>query len=844
MPKLSLNWSQLGPVGTELGSSQTFNVSGIDVNVDFIAEDEGARAISATEDLYVAPGEEFSDDLGLKLFGIGGATSIEDTSRTWITFSSTDSAYADVVQNVSFRLTDIDTGAGADIPGGTAGNHLDHIRVVAFDAEGKQLPVTITPGSAVDESYGTLEGTGDDLSPSDAAASALVEIEGPVAGFKIDYNNGDAAPQRVFVSDIHFETIPADGLDGIVEGTGSDDLIDLGYDGDPEGDRIDAGDNIFPGNGPDDDIVKAGGGDDTVMAGEGSDTVHGGDGGDDISTGNAEGGGLGLIDREIFPGTPTDPDPEDDRDLVEGEDGDDVISTGDDRDTIYGGAGNDTIEGGIDDDSVEGGAGNDSITDLQGADTIGGGGGNDTIIAGTDTFSDYVGDDPNLPLTGFPGILSDPNTEDGRDLVDAGNCNDYVETGDDADTILGGTGNDTLDGGIDDDSILGGAGHDSIIGAHGSDTALGGDGDDFIDTRGEVSGALFPNEPDATDPVPENDRDYVEGGAGNDTVTTGDDDDTVFGGAGDDVIDLGIDDDSAEGGAGADTIEGGAGDDTLTGGDGADMLSGGDDRDVFIGADAGDVIAGGGGGDDFDTLDLREVGPFRLTDLVPDAEGDGRDGTIEFLDADDNVTGTATFTNIEGIICFTPGTVIATPRGERLVEDLEPGDRVITRDNGIQEIAWTGATSLTGHQLARKPHMRPILIQAGALGNGLPEQDLLVSPNHRVLVANDKTALYFDESEVLVAAKHLTGLAGVDEVASLGVTYLHFMFERHEVVLSNGAWTESFQPGDHSLKGIGNAQRAEILDLFPELKSEGTVAGGFQAARRTLKKHEARLLSE
>jgi hypothetical protein len=75
----------------------------------------------------------------------------------------------------------------------------------------------------------------------------------------------------------------------------------------------------------------------------------------------------------------------------------------------------------------------------------------------------------------------------------------------------------------------------------------------------------------------------------------------------------------------------------------------------------------------------------------------------------------------------------------------------------------------------------------------------------------------------------------------LGVTYIHFMFAQHEVVLSDGAWTESFQPGDLSLKGVGNAQRNEILELFPELKTqEGLKA--YSAARRSLKKHEARLL--
>ena len=67
------------------------------------------------------------------------------------------------------------------------------------------------------------------------------------------------------------------------------------------------------------------------------------------------------------------------------------------------------------------------------------------------------------------------------------------------------------------------------------------------------------------------------------------------------------------------------------------------------------------------------------------------------------------------------------------------------------------------------------------------------------------------------------------------------MFDRHEVVLSNGAWTESFQPGDYTLKGMGNAQRKEIFELFPELKTEAGLED-YTAARRTLKRHEAQLL--
>lgn len=202
-----------------------------------------------------------------------------------------------------------------------------------------------------------------------------------------------------------------------------------------------------------------------------------------------------------------------------------------------------------------------------------------------------------------------------------------------------------------------------------------------------------------------------------------------------------------------------------------------------------------------------------------------------------------TFREINGIIpCFTPGTVIATPRGERLVEKLQAGDRVITRDNGLQQIRWIGRRDLDSAELLRAPHLTPVLIRAGRLGRGLPERDLLVSPNHRVLMNNEKTALYFEDREVLAAAKHMTDLEGIDMADAGPVSYIHFMFDQHELVLSGGVWTESFQPGAQTLDGMGAEQRSEIFALFPQLRTlEGI--GAYQAARRSLRKHETQLLT-
>jgi len=160
----------------------------------------------------------------------------------------------------------------------------------------------------------------------------------------------------------------------------------------------------------------------------------------------------------------------------------------------------------------------------------------------------------------------------------------------------------------------------------------------------------------------------------------------------------------------------------------------------------------------------------------------------------------------------------------------------------LQEIRWVGRRDLTGQELCQAPNLKPVLIRAGSLGRGLPERDMMVSPQHRMLINNNRSALYFDEREVLAAAKHLTGMEGVDTVEASGVSYIHFMFDQHEVVLSNGAWTESFQPGEQVMDGMGDAQRNEIYDLFPELR-EAEGLKDYQAARRSLKKYEAKLLT-
>lgn len=176
--------------------------------------------------------------------------------------------------------------------------------------------------------------------------------------------------------------------------------------------------------------------------------------------------------------------------------------------------------------------------------------------------------------------------------------------------------------------------------------------------------------------------------------------------------------------------------------------------------------------------------------------------------------------DVEIVPCFTLGTWIATPSGSVCVEDLKVGDLVLTKDRGPQPVRWIGRRKLSAATLRSHPNLRPIRIAAGALGRATPATDLIVSPQHRVLVRSQIAQRMFGASEVLCAAKQLIEVEGIDIALDIDeVEYFHILFDWHEVVISNGAETESLYTGAQALNGIVPQAKDEIFALFPELRN-------------------------
>ena len=185
------------------------------------------------------------------------------------------------------------------------------------------------------------------------------------------------------------------------------------------------------------------------------------------------------------------------------------------------------------------------------------------------------------------------------------------------------------------------------------------------------------------------------------------------------------------------------------------------------------------------------------------------------------------------LACFVRGTLIETANGPRYIETLKQGDLVMTRDRGAQPLVWTGGRKVDG-----TGDLAPVHFAAGALGNIRP---LLVSPNHRILITGWEAELHFGQDEVLVPAKGLINGTTIRQDPVDFVTYHHILFDQHEVVLSEGIYTESFPPG-RALLTHDRHMYQEMVTIFPELAHPDFEAP-FPTARPCLKPYEARLLA-
>ncbi|MGD7069042.1 Hint domain-containing protein [Acetobacter sp. AAB5] len=156
----------------------------------------------------------------------------------------------------------------------------------------------------------------------------------------------------------------------------------------------------------------------------------------------------------------------------------------------------------------------------------------------------------------------------------------------------------------------------------------------------------------------------------------------------------------------------------------------------------------------------------------------------------------------DGTPCYCRGTLIETDRGEVPVEHLQIGDQVRTLEHGFRPIRWIGRRAYSGQFAAGNPDVLPVIFRRGSLAEGLPRQDLSVSPLH---------AMYLDN--VLVPAVALVNGTSIMQAEAMDeVAYFHIELESHDIIFANGTWSETFVD-DESRGMFHNA--VEYATLYP-----------------------------
>lgn len=235
------------------------------------------------------------------------------------------------------------------------------------------------------------------------------------------------------------------------------------------------------------------------------------------------------------------------------------------------------------------------------------------------------------------------------------------------------------------------------------------------------------------------------------------------------------------------------------------------------------------------TLPSGEMITFNVDGTVTiESDGDIGENVFSYTIEDSDGNSDVGFVTVTTAPCFVAGTRIITNKGEVLIEALEPGDMVLTRDNGFQPLRWIGQTTRRA-----EGKDAPIRFESGALG---AHETVEVSPNHRVLVTSTRAILLFGEPEVLVKAKDLVNDSTIrPREDGAPVTYVHLLFDRHEIVRGNGLDSESYHPGHETIESFDAETREEILRLLPNCDAMMGYGYG-PAARISLRAFEARAL--
>jgi hypothetical protein len=162
---------------------------------------------------------------------------------------------------------------------------------------------------------------------------------------------------------------------------------------------------------------------------------------------------------------------------------------------------------------------------------------------------------------------------------------------------------------------------------------------------------------------------------------------------------------------------------------------------------------------------------------------------------------------------------VRTPCGARHVANLRPGDLIVTRDRGLRPVRLVWTRTVTEAETAADPALAPVCLRARAIGPMMPQRDLVLAGDHRLLIPGYRLAGGPGTAPALIPAREIAGTsdaAFVDRGRG-DMTFYNLVFDTHEVFAANGLPVESFHITEASVEAVPATERARILQVFPSV---------------------------
>lgn len=166
---------------------------------------------------------------------------------------------------------------------------------------------------------------------------------------------------------------------------------------------------------------------------------------------------------------------------------------------------------------------------------------------------------------------------------------------------------------------------------------------------------------------------------------------------------------------------------------------------------------------------------------------------------------------------------VRTPCGGRRVENVRPGDLIVTRDNGLQPVKMVWTRTVTAAEMDADPSLAPVRFRPRAIGPMMPGRDLLVAAAHRILVPGWRLADRPDEKPCLIAARAIAEASDAAwfDRAPGEMTFYNIVFDAHQVFCADGLPVESYLPTPASLGELDDDLRGSLAALFEVHAEDG-----------------------